>query len=253
MPSGHAVSEAHPTETPNRFVPLKDRPVSSNSGPINTFSEKFLNPAISSSGMGNVGETYEVNISCILNPTYFWAQNAESLQNMKRLQHELNCHYNSTSYPPFKPLLNSFCVCMYRSAYCRVFVRDKTSQRFVVVSVDTGYQFLADEKCLRPLDAKFCGQPFRAVLCSLAHVQPADGKLWTEEAKKYCKNKVCSKIVKIRVIFNSKSRLFVDVFDPDSSEGCSLNTLLIANGLARRFNGGVGKNITDGSQCRPLD
>ena len=66
----------------------------------------------------------------------------------------------------------------------------------------------------------------------MAEVLPADGNLWNEDALKYFRNKVSSNVVKIRVVFNSKARLFVDVFDPDSSEDCSLATALIANGLA---------------------
>jgi PhoPQ-activated pathogenicity-related protein len=116
-----------------------------------------------------------------------------------------------------------------------VFVRKFTAKGFLVHCVDFGREMLADEKFFRPLDAKFCSQPFGAMLCSLHSVRPFDDKLWTAEASRYFRKKVYSRKVTIYVRYNSKSRLFVDMFDPDSSEECLVNRALVAQGFAKEF------------------
>ena len=200
--------------------------------PHNAFTQKVLNPGIFACGMGEIGEIYNVMITTLFHPTYFWVQHAENVENMKRFQEELDRHYNNNSYPPYKPLLNSFCVYIDNNQCLRVFVKQATAGGLIVHSVDFGFTLRAEEKFLRPLEGKFCSQPFGAVLCSMANVVPADGKLWKEEAIKYFRGKVGSNVVKVRVAFNSKARLFVDVFDPDSSDDCSLRAALVAKGMA---------------------
>ena len=198
----------------------------------NVFTEKVLNPGIFSCGIAEVGEAYKVKVTTVFHPTYFWVQPADNVENIKRFQEKLNDHYNNNSYPPYKPLLNSFCVYIWNNHCLRVFVKQATAKCFIVHSVDFGFALRAAEKFLRPLESKFCSQPFGAVLCSMSDVLPADENLWNEDALKYFRNKVSSNVVKIRVVFNSKARLFVDVFDPDSNKDCSLATALVANGLA---------------------
>ena len=200
--------------------------------PHNAFTQKVLNPGIFACGMGEIGEIYKVMITTVFHPTYFWVQHAENVENMKRFQKELDRHYNNNNYPPYKPLLNSFCVYIHNNQCLRVFVKQATAAGLIVHSVDFGFTLRAEEKFLQPLEGKFCSQPFGAVLCSMANVVPADGKLWKEEAIKYFRGKVGSNVVKVRVAFNSKARLFVDVFDPDSSDDCSLRAALVAKGMA---------------------
>ena len=232
-PSSHPINTpaSHPTRAPS------PRPTSKPKQKATAFTEKVLNVAARANCIGKVGEKYEVNISKIYHPTYFWVQRAENVANIKRLQDELNSHYNNSSYPTFKPLVNSFYVYIYGNQCYRVFVRHATPKGLMVHCVDFGYQLVADEKFLRPLEEKFSSQPFGAVLCSMADVTPIDGKLWANEVTDYFKDKVKSKScrVKIHVKFNSKARLFVDVFDPDSNEECLLNTALVANGLAKDY------------------
>ena len=206
---------------------------SSNERQNKVFSEKVLNSAIFASGIGEVGRTCEVYVSNVYHPTYFWVQDANNVKNIKRLQEELNSHYNNSSFPPFKPLLHSFCVYISHNKCYRVFVRHLTSEGFLVHFVDFGRQVVADEKGFRPMDEKFCSLPFGAILCSIKNVKPIDGKLWSNEAIKYFKDKIESHRVTIRVYFNSKARLFVDMFDPDSSEEHLLSTALVANGMAK--------------------
>ena len=190
-----------------------------------------------SSGIGEIGVIYTVIVAAVFHPTYFWVQNALNLENIERLQSELDSYYTKSSYPPLKPVVNSFYVYIHRDHCYRVFLRNVTPKGLLLHCVDFGFQMLADETFLRPLEDRFRNQPFGAILCSIMHVQPMGGRLWTDEATLYFRNKLKSRKVKMRVTFNSQVRLFVDVFCSESGEEYSLRKALIANGLATEYQG----------------
>lgn len=224
--------------------PSSNRPNSSSSGDgrnRSTFSELVLRPAITNAAIGSHGDKFEVLVTEVFHPTYFWAQLAlrSSIEEMNRLTEDLNAHYSRTSYPQFQVRENSFCACKFSldNTWYRGFVKSEGPKGIMVHFVDFGNSEMTTAEMLRPLENQFMQQPFRAILCSMACVEPAEGKFWSKEAIEYFKSKVTGNVLRCTVITNSKSRLFIDIQDPESESGRSLMTDLVENGMAKEVGG----------------
>ena len=182
----------------------------------------------------------------VAHPTYFWAQLAlrGNIENLNRLTADLNAHYNSTSYAPYEVKVNTFCACKFSldDVWYRGFVKSEHPiQGLAVHFVDFGNCEMTSVERMRPLEKQFLVEPFRAILYSMACVEPVEGKFWSADIIEYFKSKVNGSVLKCFVVYNGASRLFVDIQDPASDDNepttdswQSLNARLVENGMAKK-------------------
>lgn len=209
------------------------------------FNENILSPAILSSGIRELGQVYEIKVTCSVHPHYYWVQNATNIAHIQVLQDELKKHYMNSNRSSYKPAVGSFCCFVdgTNNNVYRVYVKSQTPEGFVVHSVDFGFQILLQENSFRPLEEKFRSQAIGAVLCSLDGVAPLYGMVWSNEAKLFFGKKVTGNILKARLVYFSKTRLFLDVYDRESRDEVALSKLLVSFGFAKEL------VVAEGATC----
>jgi A-kinase anchor protein 1 len=185
----------------------------------------------------------EVVLSSMVDAGHFFLQQPThpSFSSLQRLDYYMLGIYSQTAGIPELPKpceTNLLCVAPALNGWYRAVtvIYYEEHDEVLVRFVDYGGYSRIPRADLRQIRTDFMTLPFQATECYLAHVIPADGHQWTDEANELFQSYAMSKVIEANIVaYHAEDRTpMVELFTTDvNNQPVQIHRILVEHGFAK--------------------